>query len=179
MFEDRVLIYEFNRGDKDSVRRIYEKYKDDILKLSIALLNNLDAAEDVVNDTFVTLTQSRGNIRITGNLKSYLTTCAVNQARRTYRLKQRQRTVGIDEAEHVQAIADSPDESAMQNEEHQRLCTVLAELPYAQREAVVLHIQDGMRFRHIAKVQNTSINTVKSRCRYGLAKLRSLLNGEV
>jgi DNA-directed RNA polymerase specialized sigma24 family protein len=36
-----------------------------------------------------------------------------------------------------------------------------------------------MKFRAIAKSQNVSINTVQSRYRYGLDKLRSLLNSEV
>jgi len=55
----------------------------------------------------------------------------------------------------------------------------MAQLPYAQREVVVLHVQGGMKFRAIAKSQNASINTVQSRYRYGLDKLRSLLNGEI
>jgi len=142
-------------------------------------LNDLNAAEDVVNDTFITFAQAQGNIRITKNLKSYLTTCAVNHIRRMFQRKQRQNSVGIDQAEQVPSNIDGPVKLAMKKEQQQRLCWALAQLPYEQREAVVLHIQDGMRTRHIAKVQNTSINTVKSRCRYGLAKLRSILNSEV
>ena len=50
---------------------------------------------------------------------------------------------------------------------------------YEQKEVVVLHIQAKMRFREIAKLQSTSIKTVQSRYRYGITKLRSMLDGEV
>jgi RNA polymerase sigma factor (sigma-70 family) len=55
----------------------------------------------------------------------------------------------------------------------------MAELPYQQREVIILHFQGGMRFKAIAKSQDVSINTIQSRYRYGLDKLRSLLNSEV
>ena len=55
----------------------------------------------------------------------------------------------------------------------------MARLPYEQREVVILHLRAGMKFRQIAKLQDISINTIKGRYRYGLDKLRSILNGEV
>lgn len=179
VLEDKLLIYKFNRGDGDALCRIYEKYKDDLLRLAIALLNDVDAAEDVVNDTFVAFTQSMGKFRLTGNLKSYLSTCAANEARNIYQSKQRQKTVGINEAVQVPAKVNRPDESASDNEEYQHLCLAMTELPYEQREIIILHLQNDMSFRQIARLQNISVNTVKSRYRYGLEKLRSILNCEV
>ena len=55
----------------------------------------------------------------------------------------------------------------------------LEQLPYEQREVVTLRMEADMTFRQIAALQQASINTVQGRYRYGLAKLRSLLNGEV
>ncbi|MHC4692661.1 MAG: sigma factor-like helix-turn-helix DNA-binding protein, partial [Planctomycetota bacterium] len=48
-----------------------------------------------------------------------------------------------------------------------------------QREVIILHLQGGMMFSHIARLQGISVNTIRSRYRYGLDKLRSLLNSEV
>jgi RNA polymerase sigma-70 factor (ECF subfamily) len=55
----------------------------------------------------------------------------------------------------------------------------LAELPYEQREAVVLRFCSGMRFRAIARMQGVSTNTVQGRYRYGLDKLKTLLDGKL
>ena len=52
-------------------------------------------------------------------------------------------------------------------------------MPEEQREVVLLRLKSGLKFRDIAKLQQTSINTVLSRYRYGLERLRSLLDGEV
>lgn len=179
MVEDTLLKLRFNRGDRDALCRIYEKYKDDLLRLAVALLNDISSAEDAVNDAFVTFTQSMGEIRLTGNLKSFLTTCIVNHARSMNQAKQRKKTVGIDETGHIKSDANGPEQSAIFNEEYQQLKVAMAELPYEQREIIVLRLHNGMRFRHIARLLNISINTAKSRYRYGLDKLRSLFNSEV
>jgi len=63
-------------------------------------------------------------------------------------------------------------------EELRQLSWALRELPYEQREVVLLRIYSGMRFRAIAKSQGVSINTVQGRYRYALDKLRSMLDGE-
>jgi RNA polymerase sigma-70 factor (ECF subfamily) len=55
----------------------------------------------------------------------------------------------------------------------------LAELAEDQRQVIALHVLGALRFREIARQTGASINTVQSRYRYGLAKLQSLLNGEV
>jgi len=55
----------------------------------------------------------------------------------------------------------------------------LAQLPYEQREAVVLRLCSGMRFHAIARTQGVSINTVQGRYRYGLDKLKTLLDGKL
>ena len=48
-----------------------------------------------------------------------------------------------------------------------------------QPEVVLLRLKADMKFRDIAKLQQTSVNTVLGRYRYGLTRLRSMLNGEV
>jgi len=59
------------------------------------------------------------------------------------------------------------------------LSKAMAQIPYEQREVIGLYMQGGMTFRQIAKVRNASINTIQGRYRYGLNKLRSLLNSQV
>jgi RNA polymerase sigma-70 factor, ECF subfamily len=179
MLEDTVLKLRFNRGDMEALRSIYEKYKDDLLKLAVALLNDIYLAEDVVNDTFVSFAQSMGEISLRGNLKSFLTSCIVNRARNVYRARQRKKTVGIDQAVEVKSETIGPQQSAIFNEEYQRLQNAMAELPYEQRETIILHCLNGSKFRAIARLQNVSVNTVKSRYRYGLDKLRTLVNSEM
>lgn len=179
MIEDKLLIWKFRSGDEAALARIYEKYKGDLLRIAVGLLNETSAAEDIVHDVFVTLAQSADKLKLSGNLKGYLATCVVNRVRNSNRVKQRQQAVHLDKTEPLTADLDKPERWIVRNEELDRLNAAMAQLPYAQREVVILHAQGGMKFRAIAKSQNASINTVQSRYRYGLDKLRSLLNGEV
>ena len=178
MVEDKILVWRFNHGSKDALRRIYEKYKDDLLGLAITLLRDRSLAEDVVHDVFVSFAKAVGTFNLSGTLKGYLSTCVANCARDKNRLMSG-RDVGLDGAEAVGSNSDGPIEYAIGCEESGRLTDLLARLPYEQREVIVLHLHQGMRFREIAKALGISINTVQSRYRYGLDKLRSILNSVV
>jgi len=178
MMEDRLLIWKFKLGSRDALRRIYEKYSGFLLTLATALLNDVNKAEDVVHDFFVSFAQSGEKLQLKGNFKWYLARCVINRARDRLRAKQLQ-TVGLDQAESVYSDAGEPESVAVCNEELQKLCVAMEQLPYEQREVILLHTKGGMKFRQIAELQAVSIGTVQSRYRYGVDKLRSFLNGEM
>jgi len=179
MIEDKLLIWRFKCGDRAALARIYEKYKIDLLRIATGLSNQVCMAEDIVHDVFVTFAQSSDRLKLSGNLKSYLATCVVNRVRNSNRIQKRRQAVNLDETEPVMPDSDKPERWIVHNEEMDKLNNAMAHLPYAQREVVILHVQGGMKFRAIAESQNLSINTVQSQYRYGLDKLRSLLNSEV
>ena len=176
--EDKLLIWKFKHGSSEALRRIYEKYEDYMLTSAVSLLNDLSAAEDVVHDVFVSFSQSADKLRMDGSLKGYLTTCVVNLARDKIRAARRHR-LSLDKMNPVGFEPTQPSDSVMGDEDLQRLSFAMAQLPCEQREVIVLHLRGGMAFRAIAKLQAVSINTIQSRYRYGLDKLRSLLDSEV
>ena len=176
MLEDKLLILKFNHGNREALRNIYEKYKDDLVTLAAALLTDVSSAEDVVHDVFVSFIMSSRKFRLTGSLKGYLATCVANNARNINKAGRRHQNR---QASPVMPDANQPDAAVMFGEELRRLSQALGQLPYEQREVLLLHSYSGMRFRAIAKQQNVSINTVQGRYRYALDKLRSMLDGEV
>jgi RNA polymerase sigma-70 factor (ECF subfamily) len=178
MIEDKLLIWKFKRGSNDALCRIYEKYKDNLLKLATALLNETSTAEDIVHDVFVSFAQSADKLRLGGNLKSYLATCVVNRARNWNRARRHQETANPNETESVLSNSKRPEQWIIVSERLKLLNDAISQLPYEQREAISLHAQSGMKFKAIAELQDVSINTVQSRYRYGLDKLRSILDSE-
>jgi len=178
MLEDKLLLLKFKRGSPDALRRIYEKYKDDLLALAIALSNDRVAAEDVLHDVFVSFAQYAEKLQLRTSLKSYLSRCIANRVRNLKRAKSQQ-TVQLNQAEDFSKDCEWPDRLVMSAELYRRIEQAMAQLPYDQREVIILHLQSGIRFRAIAAAQGVSINTIQSRYRYGLDKLRSLLSVEV
>jgi DNA-directed RNA polymerase specialized sigma24 family protein len=53
------------------------------------------------------------------------------------------------------------------------------QIPYEQREAIILHLHGRMKFRAIAELQNVTTKTAHSRYRAGIEGLRLILNSEV
>ncbi|MHC4643562.1 MAG: RNA polymerase sigma factor [Planctomycetota bacterium] len=175
--EDKLLVLRCKRGSRDALERIYEKYKDDLLILAIALLNETSAAEDVLHDVFVTFVQGIEKFRLTGSLKGYLLTCVANRARNKNKARHLNNK-DLDQAELISTGANDPSNSVICNEQLQQLRNALTKLPYEQRQVILLHLKGAMTFRAIAGQQGIAVNTVKSRYRYGLDKLWLILNHE-
>lgn len=176
--EDKLLVIKCKRGSKEALRRIYEKYKDDLLILAIALVNNSGVAEDVVHDVFTGFVRDIEKFRLTGSLKGYLRTCVANRARNINKAKQH----GSLESNPIvpdESDLNEPVNTIVCNEELQQLNNAMAQLPYDQREVILLHFQAGLTFQAIAKQQGISVNTIKSRYKYGIDKLRTILDGEL
>ena len=178
MLEERLLVWQFNRGRTEALCRIYDRYKHDLVTLAAALLTDRSQAEDVVHDVFVGFLNSAGRFRLTGSLKGFLATCVANRARNRNRAKQEHTYDPDCSLEPPAPDGERPDLAAIFGEELRHLGGSLARLPYEQREVVLLHLHSGMRFRAIAQLQGVSVNTVQGRYRYGLDKLRTLLNGQ-
>lgn len=173
MLEDRLLLWKLRRGDRDALRRVYEKYRHDLLGLAVTLARDKAAAEDAVHDAFVSFARFAPRLRLRTSLRSYLLSTVANRVRSLNRACVRH-APPADAAE-----SPPPDQAVMQGERARLIDQALAQLPCDQREVVILHLQVGMRFREIANSQQVSINTIQSRYRYGLEKLRSLLDGKV
>jgi RNA polymerase sigma factor (sigma-70 family) len=178
MVEDRLLIWKFKHGSQEALREIYEKYRCYLLTLATALSNDVNTAEDVVHDFFVSFAQSGRKLKLDGSLKWYLATCVANRTRDKIRARQKQ-TAGLDETSLMCSNANGPEPSAICNEELKQLRSAIGQLPYEQREVVILYAKGELKFRQIARLQNVSIKTVQSRYRYGLDKLRSILESKV
>jgi len=180
MLEDKLLVLKCRHGSKDAMCRIYQKYKDYLLTLAKGLLGEQAEAEDVVHDVFVSFARSARQFQLTGSLRNYLATCVRNLARDKIRSRIRK----AEAADLVNPIPDSswtdnPEQRVVEDEEIKRLRQALSLIPYEQREAVILHVKGGMKFKEIAKLQGVSVSTINGRYRYGLDKLRSLLNSEI
>ena len=179
MLEDRLLMWKYNRGNVEALPRIYAKYKDDLMTLATVLLYDKDTAEDVMHDVFVKFIRSCGKLKLTKTLKGYLTTSVVNNVRNKNKAGQRRQETSLEQVASVASDSDQPDVIALFGEQSERLASALRRLPYEQRKVLVLRLYSGLKFRAIAELEGESINTIQGQYRYGLAKLRSLLNSEV
>jgi RNA polymerase sigma-70 factor (ECF subfamily) len=178
MFEDELLKLRFKAGSLDALQRIYEKYRDSLLTLAMALVNDGATAEDVVHDVFVSFAQSSGKFRVHGSLRAYLATCVVNRVRDQMRARRRRGQI-LDEEAPLESDFDPPDTRILSDERSRLVARALARLPDEQREVIALHLNGQLKLREIARLQNVPLTTVRGRYRHGIERLRSILNGRL
>jgi RNA polymerase sigma-70 factor (ECF subfamily) len=136
MKEDKHLIQELKHGDKEALRQIYEKYKDELLTIATSLLHEAGAAEDVLHDVFVSFASGIGGFELRRSLRQYLITSVVNRVRDRFRRK-KHNAVELEQAGPISSDLESPEEAAMLSEESKLLTDALAEIPFDQREAII------------------------------------------
>jgi len=178
MVEDKLLILRCKRGSRAAFQRIYEKYESDLRTLAANLLYDKAVVEDVVHDVFVSLLQVMDKFELRSSLAGYLKTCVANRSRDYMRRRQRQ-TAAANDAEQVMPSGDGPVHLVIKSEELQKLDSAMSQIPYEQREAIVLRLHGQMKFRAIAKLQNVTPKTAHSRYRVGIDRLKFILDSEV
>ncbi len=168
---DRRLVHRLRQGDADALQQIYHRYKHDLLTVAMSLLGEVHTAEDCVHDVFVHFAEAPADLRVNSSLRGYLVRSVANRAKNMLKSRRRLSEPTTDEPQSL----DGPVHGSIASEESQRVFAALAQLPAEQREVITLHLQGQMRFREIAAHLKVSINTVQSRYRYGIEKLRTLL----
>jgi RNA polymerase sigma-70 factor, ECF subfamily len=177
MSEDRQLIRRLRLGDREALRAIYEKYSGALFASALCLVGDRASAEDCLHDVFVAFAAGAPQLDGGANLKGYLVACIVNRAKDVLRRKGREAAaVDLGAAPEAASDAAGPAALAEGRDESRRAFDAMSRLPYEQRETVLLHLQGGMTFREIAHSQKVSTNTVLSRYRYGIEKLRAILS---
>lgn len=175
--EDRLLLLRFRLGSVEALQRIYQKYFKEMYTLAATLVRDKSSAEDIVQEVFASLVQSVQSIGNISNLKAYLMTSAVNRARNMMLSRIRQ-PASLGNNDPAVACEDVVSE-LVKDEQMQQLAHALGQLPYEQEETILLYLRSGLTFKAIAVSQQVSLNTVQSRYRYGMEKLRSIMKSEV
>ena len=176
MLEDKLLIWKLKCGNRDALRLLYEKYKDNLRTIACSLLHDTHAAEDVLHDVFVMFAENARQLQIRTSLKNYLTTCVVNRVHDEFRRRPK-RMIELDKAGAISSDSSCPVSRIIADEKSQVLTNALAAIPLEQREVIVLHLTGELKFKEIARMQQASISTVHGRYRYGLKKLSKILDG--
>jgi RNA polymerase sigma-70 factor (ECF subfamily) len=174
-FDDEVLLWGLACAPRRALECIYRKYYDQLLTVAMGLVNDENTADDIVQEVFVKFVESTNGFDAARNLNGYLVMCVVNRARLWFRRNGRQaKTPRPAPGEE----RNDPHRVVVAAEDGMRVNSALAQLPYEQRETVILHAKCDMTFREIATSQEVSVSTASRRYRSGLKKLKSILGGD-
>lgn len=167
--DDGELARRLADGDSNALAQVYDRYAASLYRMLQATLSSSVDAEDALQEVFVKL--ATGRLSRIRDLKSYLFVAARHEAFNILRRRKREST--LDEGgvafESVNVTASDEGIEAPAYD----WAALLARLPLEQREVIALKVWEQMTFIEIARIVRVSPNTVMSRYRYGIERLRS------
>jgi RNA polymerase sigma-70 factor (ECF subfamily) len=166
--EDKELARRVAEGDPNALALVYDRHAASIYRVLQALLGSPTDAEDALQEIFLKLATGRHrNIR---QFRPYLLTAARHEAYGI--LRRRKREPQLEEYDLPHELANSSVDIEASGDQGYEWQTLLARLPLEQREVIALHVWEQMTFAEIASIVKVSPNTVTSRYRYGIERLR-------
>ncbi len=175
---DREMIREIQRGKKEYLNTIAEKYYDDIYRFCCYQTGNRQDAWDLAQETFLHFIRYVEQYHYK-NLKGYLLTIARNVCVDYFRRCQRKNQQETDLIEGMDVTGTETLSFWTRQEEVLVSVEELSRhLPAMQREAVILYYGYGYKYREIAHMTGVGLATVKSRIRQGTEKLRRMAEKE-
>ena len=182
---NEALIKEFNKGRADAFALIINRLERPLFLYILKRVQNEEMARDILQDTFMRLTQHAHRYDDKSPLTAWLYTIARNRSI-DYLRKKKHKEISIDAplkgednfTLHNLLKDQSPDSSdIIAGEEFaQRLDVALDQINPDQKKIFILREIHGLKFVEIAEFLELSENTVKSRMRYALDSLRKQLS---
>lgn len=183
---DERLVLLSKDGDLDAFNRLVDRYQGAVYSLCVRLLGNREAAEDAAQETFLSAYRSISRFE-GGNIRSWFLRIAANESKDELRRRSRRDRAGS--LEEIFGTIEAPveildprpgaDAELERKELGETLQRALNQLPFDQRQAVVLLDVYGYHYEEIASMTGTSLGTVKSRIHRGRERLRQLLTARL
>ena len=174
-FSDEKLILRFQEGDINAYNELVKRYKDRLLNFVFRYFNNVEQAEDVVQDTLIKLYTHASYYKNVAKFSTWIFTIAKNNALTELRKNKRKKTDSLwtDDGKFIDISSKEESvESKVQNEiAIDQLNKFLDEIPENFRMAVVLRDFQELSYEEISTILEIPIGTIKSRINRGRIQL--------
>lgn len=174
-YSDEKLILRFQEGDINAYNELVKRYKDRLLNFVLRYFNNVEQAEDVVQDTLIKLYTHASYYKNVAKFSTWIFTIAKNNALTELRKNKRKKTDSLWTEDGQIIDINSKEESLdskVQNEiAIEQLNKFLDEIPENFRMAVVLRDFQELSYEEISKILEIPIGTIKSRINRGRIQL--------
>ena len=175
---DEALMLAYAKGDQMAFDALYERYR---LPLYRYMHRQISVSEDILNelyqDVWLKLIKSRKQYAVKAGFKTFLYQIANNTVRDYFRRESVRKIMSnLENESEVIDSGMSPEASIIQNQLMNKFRKILDELPQQQRDVFLLREEAGLTSAQIAEVMQVSVDTVKSRMRYAVSRLKAAID---
>ena len=182
---DAALMLRVKRGDRAAFTGLVEKYQQPVLNFVFRSLRDEAEAEDVAQNVFLQVFKSRARYERTAKFSTWLFTIARNLCLNEIRRRSRHPAESLEEThpenedqptrQYEDRKTFLPTENVLHGELAAKIEAALAELPEAQRTAILLCRQDELSYEEIAEVLDCSLSATTSLIHRGRETLKEKL----
>lgn len=184
---DESLMLRYRDGDLQAFEELYRRHSRGLYLFISWRSPRKDWVDEIVQDSWANLHQARARYQPQAGFRTYLFQIArnrlIDQLRQNNRVSLASELAqnGDDDRSPFDALVDaahdtaSPDATLEEKQRADKLYAAIRTLPSEQREALVLQQFNGMSLDEISVLVSAPVETVKSRLRYAMKKLRQQL----
>lgn len=176
---DESLMLAYAAGDAAAFERLYQRHRGKLYRfLARQLHGNGALADEMFQDVWQRVISARLGWKPDAAFSTWLYRIAHNRLADHWRALQHRPPAPEDADERTERMPDhdTPERQLSEFEERRRLQLALDELPEEQREVILLRLEQELSLEEIGEMTGVGRETVKSRLRYAMDKLRQRLN---
>ncbi len=177
---DEDLMLAYAAGDAAAFDALYARHKGGVYRYFLRQCRHAGAVDELFQDVWMNLIRARATYTASAKFTTYLYRLAHNRLIDYYRANGHVTLVSADDESYEDIVVSLPASSALQPDRRaenrqlgERLKAAVAALPAAQREAFLLQHEGGLSLAEIAELTGAGVETVKSRLRYAVSKLKT------
>jgi RNA polymerase sigma-70 factor (ECF subfamily) len=169
---DNEVILLIRNGDRKAFSLLVRRHQKSLLRLSMRFVKDMDAAEDVVQESFIKAYERLNSFEARSSFRSWLFQIAINTAKN----KLRSRRDDMSNIDDIQlAVAAAAESGLVHNSISILIQTHVDQLPFKQKTALTLRVYEDLSFKEIAEIMDCPYDTAKANYRHALMRLREEL----
>lgn len=175
MMNDRDLVIRLINNDQEAFSELYAKYKDRLLYFAVKFVKSPEFAEDIYQDAFTVIWQSRRFLDPEKSFSSYLYTIVKNRVLNILRDIENDQKLKSYILANAIDYSDSTNQHVQENELKILLENALKELTLRQRQVFEMSRNEQMTHKEIAEALGISVFTVQEHISVALKTIKSYL----
>ena len=175
--DDSILADNIKKNDEKAFKILFDRYYKKLLDYALSFTGNIHEAEDIVQQTFITLWTNRKKINSQKSIKSYLYKITYNSYIDTFR-KQKHKDDFFDEIKERALRNRINDDNEIIEQRILKLKTVIESLPEKCKEILQMNKFQGLKYKEIADQLDISVKTVESHMQTAFKKIRKAFKGD-
>lgn len=160
---DSNIIDQIIKGDQSAFKELYNTYKNRVYKTAWVMLSDTSAAEDILQEVFITVYSKIYKLKCAGAFESWLYKITVNCCNQYLRKHKLDTVSGEDIFEEITEDSHNDPESKMiEKENGGEIIRYIYKLPLKQRNCIILFYYNHLSIKEIADILECTEGTIKS-----------------